>query len=75
MRKTHNFQRNIPRSYGFEVLILRYNSYRIVALGPTRMLTIGSVIFQTANLLTSRTVALVAVVGIRVVTFRRDAAR
>lgn len=46
-----------------------------MTLGLARMFALGGVIFQSANLLTGRTIALMAVMGIRVVTLRGNTAR
>lgn len=55
MRQTlhfHRLPRYIPRSDGFEVLILRYHRDRIVTLGLARMLTVGRIVRFTARLYT-----------------------
>lgn len=71
MRQPFDFnylRRSIPRTNGFEILILGYNFHSIVAFDLASMLTVGGVIFQSTNLLAGWTISLMAVMRIGVVT-------
>lgn len=70
-----NLHRNVPRSNGFEVFVFGDDPNRIVALGFARVFAFGSFVGECANLLARRTVALVAVVRVGVVTLGMNSAR
>lgn len=69
-----DFHRNVPRANRFKVLLFGDDTNRVVALGLTRMGTVGGVVGEAADLLASWTIALMAVVWVRVMTFGMDSA-
>lgn len=69
-----DFHRNVPRPNRFKVLLFGDDPNRVVALGLTGMGTVGGVVDEAADLLASWTIALMAVVWVRVMTFGMDSA-
>lgn len=71
----YDFHGDVPRSDWLEVLIFGNDADRVVALGLAGMLAVGGVVGKVTNLLAWWTISLVAVMRVRVVTFRMDSAR
>lgn len=69
-----DFHRNVPRTDGFEVFVFGDYADRIVTLGRARMRAVCGVVGEVTDLLARRTIALVAMVRVRVVTLGVDSA-
>lgn len=67
-----DFHRNVPRTDGFKVFVFGDYADRVVALGRAGMGAVGGIVGEFTYLLARRTVALVAVVRVRVVTLGVD---
>lgn len=70
-----DFHGDVPGSDGFEVFIFGNDTDRVVALGLAGMAAVGGIVGKVADLLARGTVALVAVMRIRVVAFGVDSTR
>lgn len=72
LTKLNGLRLHVPRPCRLPILIHRLDHHRVVALGLTRMRTLGGVVGQIAGLATRRTLhSLVAIVHVLVVTFGR----